>query len=238
MSNSLIDINSLKIEIGATELISSLDLSLNSNERIGITGPSGCGKTTLLKYLLKIHSGKEDSSKVSLKKGLSIAYMPQSEGLLPWFSLIKNLEVYSNNQDIIKNTLEELGLENNKYSFPTQMSGGESQRALLATAIVSKPDLFIADEPLTELDLANKWNILEYWSKEISKVNSTLLLVSHDIETLIYLCDKVIVLTDKPSTIKGTMNVVETHPRLKEFIVSNNYLDYKSELVELINGKL
>jgi ABC-type nitrate/sulfonate/bicarbonate transport system ATPase subunit len=235
MNNKLIEIEGLNLYIGKTKLTSELSLSLSKGERIGITGPSGCGKSTLLKTLIRREfSGLTSFNKLEISAGSLSSYVPQSNGLLPWFSLRKNFQIYTKNTEVFEKVITEFHLKNNLDSFPHQLSGGEYQRAILAAAIVNEPDIFFADEPLTELDISRKWKLLSFWSRKIYDLNASLLLVSHDLETLLYLCDKVIILSDKPSQIKKEIPLQTKHPREKDYLLANEFLDAKKEMLDLI----
>jgi sulfonate transport system ATP-binding protein len=236
MQNQIVYIKGLNLKIGKQKLTSDLSLTIKKGQRIGITGPSGCGKTTLLKSILRNDISKGSEFEVfEINSELNISYMPQSTGLLPWFSLKKNLDTYKKSDELYEEVLEQFNLNANVNSFPKHLSGGEYQRAILASAIINKPELFIADEPLTELDLSNKWKFLKYWSEKIKEFESSLVLVSHDIETLIYLCDTIIVLTDKPSKIKKELRINTEHPRAIEYLVSEEFIKTKKELLEIMN---
>jgi len=238
MQKQIIQIKGLDLKIGEQQLTSDLSLSIQKGQRIGITGPSGCGKTTLLKSILLNNFDKTSEFEIAdINTDLNISYMPQSTGLLPWYSLQKNFDIYKHSSDLYEEVIYKFNLNNNLNSFPNQLSGGEYQRSILASAIINKPELFIADEPLTELDLSNKWSFLQYWSKKIKEFESSLILVSHDIETLIYLCDTIIILTDKPSKVKKKLKIEAEHPREIDYLVSDEFVKIKTELIEVMNTK-
>ncbi len=235
MSRPLIDIEALNLCIDGIPLTSGISLTLAEGERVGITGPSGCGKSTLLKAIVSGNvSTGSTFGKFEVARVL-LSYVPQSNGLLPWFSLKRNLALYSNESlTDTEETIQVFGLAKNLGSFPHQLSGGEYQRAVLAAAIINRPRLFLADEPLTELDISTKWDLLYYWSKKILSFDCSLLLVSHDLETLLYLCNKVIVLSDKPSEIKKIISVKTEHPRPLNFLLSKAFVEAKAELLTCI----
>lgn len=238
MSEPIIEIENLALNIEGHVLFSKFDLSLKLGERVGITGPSGCGKTTLIKSIIKNEFPEGSSkNKFTKNKNLIYSYAPQTNGLLPWFSLRKNLHVFKICKDLYEATIDSFKIQKSLDNFPHQLSGGEYQRAVLASSIIYQPDFFIADEPLTELDITSKWGLLSYWSDKIKSSNSTLLLVSHDIETLIYMCDRIIVLSDKPSTIKREFYVSEKHPRQLDFLVSEEFINSKKLLLDIIENE-
>ncbi len=238
MNDNLIHIEDLNLQINQIKLTEGLNISLNKRFRLGITGPSGCGKSTLIKSLIRNEfPEKSRVSKFQFNQKVKCAYVPQKNGLLSWFSLRKHFEVFSKTNELIQLVSSEFNLVNSLDNFPHQLSGGEYQRATLANAIMSEPELYLADEPLTELDIVSKLKLLVYWSEVMSNTSASLLIISHDIETLAYLCDRVIVLTDKPSVIKKDLTLNAPHPRTKEFLISQEFNDAKKELLEIIKTK-
>lgn len=233
MESNLIEIRKLNLQLEKVLLMNEFNFILNKNERIGITGPSGCGKSTFIKSLIKnkFPSGSKIDTYIKVNP-LKSSYIPQNSGLLPWFSLKENIFIFSKDEKKIDIITETFNLKNSLHNFPSQLSGGEYQRATLLTAIINNPTLFIADEPLTELDLSNKWHLLHYWSNFMKQKHSSLILVSHDIETLLYLCDKIIVLSDKPSKVISEIEIKEKHPRTKDFITSATFMEKKKILLE------
>jgi len=231
--NIHLNIENLNLLISNQLLLTNFNLSLNIGERIGLTGPSGCGKSTLLKSII---SGKFPTSssfnafsKSEIKK---IGYVPQTNGLLPWFSIKKQLSIFSQKPNHINEVATNLKINLCMNNFPDEISGGEAQRSLLCCSILSNPDLYIADEPLTEVDLELKWRILKYWSKIIFESKSSLLIVSHDLDTLTYMCDKIIVLSEKPSKIIKILEINNNHPRdFKEILNSSARIEILNKII-------
>ena len=232
---SIINISDLNLRMKDVSLLDSFSLSLSQGQRIGITGPSGCGKSTLIKSVINNKFPNSSAYKAFTKEeNHRYFYIPQSNGLLPWFSLKANLQIFSNDPTLFLDVVNKFKLMDILDNFPHQLSGGEYQRAILAAAILNQTEVFLADEPLTELDINNKWTLLSYWSKNIKETGSTLLLVSHDIETLIYMCDSIIVLSDKPSVVLNELNISQEHPRLFGFLNSASFHESKQQLLDAI----
>lgn len=223
MNENLIQIANLYLKLGELELIKNFSLSVSEGKRVGITGPSGCGKTTLLRSIIDASPPTGSSFEcfaVNLGSSERIGYVPQSGGLLPWFSLARNLRYFAahrNGSEEVRHYVAEVaasvGLSSRLSHFPDQLSGGETQRALLACGMATEPRLFLADEPLTEVDLEKKWLLIERWSMQMAKLGSALFLVSHDIDVLLYLCDEVVVLEGSPARPIHHFNLGLPHPR-------------------------
>lgn len=234
----LIDIANLELRIQDKHLLSDFSLQQLRGKRVGISGPSGCGKTTLLRSIINGFPPKRSTLKKFNIYSKYIAYVPQEAGLIPWFSLKKNLEFFlrkSFAKDNSKNytvgrIANEYGLESCINNFPNMLSGGEYQRAVLACATITKPKLFIVDEPLTEVDTLMKWTSLESFSTEIDKSGSSLLIVSHDVDVLSYLCDEVILLGDKPVKIVLRHNLPGKHPKKRDDLTIGSLYEAREKL--------
>jgi len=235
MTELLIDIEQLDLKINEIDLLQNFSIKILKGERIGITGPSGCGKSTLLKSIINgIFPKNSNANQFFKDKNVQYSYVPQTNGLLPWYSLKRNLDIFKKDESLYAETINKFKLHNCINNFPHQLSGGEYQRSILASAIILKPDVFLADEPLTELDIVNKWEFLSFWSEKIKQSRATLILISHDVDTLLYLCDRIIVLSDKPAHILNEFSVNVPHVRDIDFLVSDNFVTSKKQLLESI----
>jgi ABC-type nitrate/sulfonate/bicarbonate transport system ATPase subunit len=123
-------------------------------------------------------------------------------------------------------------------AFPAQLSGGELQRARLACAMAPKPGLCCADEPLTEVGLLQKWRVLNRWSTEMSERHTALLLVSHDVDILMYLCDEIILLggpSDEPARIISRFVMHdEPHPRNLTSLSTRPFEEKRRAIIEIL----
>lgn len=244
-SNHLVDIDGLSFNIGKRALINSLSLRIALFSRVGLTGPSGCGKTTLLHSILKkkpTPGAKYQKFEISNQQ---FGYVPQRNGLIPWYSLRKNIELAARSrgntelpytESEIDRIIERYGLSKVVSNFPDQLSGGEYQRAVLATAIAFQSRLLVADEPLTGVDNNIKWNALEELTKDLAVHNNSLLLVSHDVDTLVFLCDEIIVLGDEPTRPIDVLSIPNHHPRSRADMTSKEFILMRERLFEVLLG--
>ena len=146
MSNVAIEIEKLNLKIKGNELLSDFSIKILKGERVGITGPSGCGKSTLIKAIIK--NSFPDNSKTEKfhkAKNSIYSYVPQTNGLLPLFSLKRNLDIFKKDTSLYEETIDKFKIRNSLKNFPHQLSGGEYQRSILASAIINQPDIFLAD---------------------------------------------------------------------------------------------
>lgn len=195
----LIDIQKLDLAINSLELLKNFSLKLQKGEKIGLTGPSGCGKTTLLNSIIENKTPESSSfEKFEINNQFNINYNPQKNGLLPWYDVRKNLQILTKrNASLSSNILKNFNINSKLNSYPNELSGGEYQRVSLAISLLSNPDLLIIDEPLTGVDIKLKYKILQELYLYLNTEYKSLLLVSHEIDILLFLCDKIIFVSKK-----------------------------------------
>lgn len=191
--------------------LNDASLSLNKGEFCVILGPSGSGKSTLLNILGgldradegRLTVGNDELSKMS-KKELSV-YRREKIGIVfQTYNLIGELTVRENVKvvsDISKKPLDadvllgELGLEDHKTHFPSEISGGQQQRCAIARAVVKNPDLLLCDEPTGALDSASSRDVLQLLQAVNRKYNTTLVLITHN-EAIAEMADRVVRIRD------------------------------------------
>lgn len=219
---TVINIDELCLRIAGRSLIRDFTLQVGRGSRIGLTGPSGCGKTTLLRAIVGRRLGNDSiANRFDITKE-PIGYVSQEGGLLPWYSVRRNLQIFASPQgesedNTCDDILDRMQLSHISSAFPDELSGGELQRLRLACAMVTRASVYCADEPLTEIALSQRWQLLEHWSRDISERQNSLILISHDVDTLIYLCDTIFVLggpTGEPAAVLAKcVTSIGPHPR-------------------------
>ena len=209
---------------GETEAIKDISLNIHQGEIVGIVGPSGCGKSTLLSIiagLIQPSSGEVFINKERVvNSSRNIGYMFQNDQLLEWRTILHNvmlgieiqrrlsLETYK----LAEEMLEKYGLGDFKNSYPSQLSGGMRQRAALIRTLLLEPDFLLLDEPFSALDYQTRLAIADEIGVILKKENKTGLLVTHDIAEAISLCDRIVILSNRPATIKEIINIELTCP--------------------------
>lgn len=193
------------------QLFSQVSLDLNEGESIAIIGVSGSGKSTLLNILstlLKPDEGfvsifGEDVSAMSRKrlsqiKRDEIGLVFQSHYLFKGFTCLENLEVAAilSNQDIDKNLLKRLKIDEAINQKVTELSGGQQQRVSIARVLTKQPRLLFVDEPTGNLDKSTANEVMDIFFEYIAKHSAGMILVTHD-EELAYRCHKVYKLINK-----------------------------------------
>ena len=199
---------------GELRTLDFLDLEVRAHSVIGLVGPSGCGKSTLLELICGLReqsAGRvEVEGETAAEERLDrCAYMPQRDLLLPWYSAIDNAALALRNQGMRKQAarnaaaalFDRFGLAGFEAARPTELSGGMRQRvAFLRTLIAGKPVLAL-DEPFASLDAITRAEMQEWLASALRGDPRTVVLVTHDVEEALYLCDRVAVLSARPARI-------------------------------------
>ena len=201
-------------ENGETKALNNVTFKVNEGEIISIIGPSGSGKSTILSIIAGLES--KSSGEILIngealdKSNCSIGYMLQKDCLLEWKNIIENiifgLEIKKiktkENILYVENLLKKYGLEDFKYKYPNQLSGGMRQRVALIRTLAIKPQLLLLDEAFSALDYQTRIKVTEDIYKILKKENVTTIMVTHDITEAISMGDKVLVLTKRPGSVK------------------------------------
>ena len=196
-----------------TLAVEDFTFNLKEGEFVAIVGPSGCGKSTILSVLCGLE--EKSGGQIILKKDAKIGYMLQQDSLFEWRNILKNcllgLEINNNlNKDTKKhviNLLNTYGLKDFIYSYPDNLSGGMRQRVALIRTLANNPNLLLMDEPFSALDYQSRLAISDDIYNILKKEKKTMIMVTHDIAEAISMCDKVIVLSSRPATIKNIYNI-------------------------------
>lgn len=207
--------------------LQDVNLTVQDGEFVTIIGPSGSGKTTLLEIVVGLQQPDRGTiainGKVVAARLGQVAYMPQDDALLPWRTVINNVvlgpEVRGQNRrNALKRAHELLplfGLEGFDDAFPSQLSGGMRQRAAFLRTFMAGQDIILLDEPFGALDAQTRRNLHEWLLDIWQHFNYTILFVTHDVEEAIYLGDRVVVLSERPGTVKLELSVPFARPRLE-----------------------
>lgn len=207
------------------EAIGSVSFSVREGEFVAIVGPSGCGKTTLLRTiagLLKPSTGQvrfDDQPISKVPDGFGIVFQEYNRSLFPWLSVRKNVEFGLTGLSRKERTaraseaLERVRLAGVEEQYPWQLSGGMQQRVAIARALATHPRVLLMDEPFASVDAQTRIN-LELMTAEISaELGLTTLLITHDIDEAIFLADRVLVLSSRPSHVLMEVDIDIPRPR-------------------------
>ena len=201
---------------------------LNEGEVVAILGKSGSGKSTLLRIIAGLiqpskgtvyYRGQPVTSPVH---GMSMVF--QSFALMPWLTVLQNVELGLEAQGIDRNERREralkaidmIGLDGFESAYPKELSGGMRQRVGFARALVVNPDVLLMDEPFSALDVLTadnlKSDLLDLWESKKTGLNG-ILFVTHNIEEAVLLADRIIVFNSNPGSIRADLRITLPHPR-------------------------
>jgi len=209
---------------GETEALKDLSLDIYYGEIVVLVGPSGCGKSTLLSIIAGLLKPSKGKVLVNGKKvdgtSSNIGYMFQRDHLFEWRTILENtligLEIQNKltnkKKEFVENLLITYGLGEFENHYPRQLSGGMRQRVALIRTLATQPELLLLDEPFSSLDFQTKLTIADEIRTILKKEKKTALMVTHDIEEAISLGDRIVVLSNRPSTIKDIISVNLTCP--------------------------
>ena len=247
---------SFKTGKGEYTAVQNINLDISQGEFVAFIGHSGCGKSTLLNMIAGLYTPSVGSVKVDGREikapGSDRAMVFQNYSLLPWLSVSENVfqavdSVYEKNltttdkRALSEKFVEMVGLGKHKNKLPGQLSGGMKQRAAIARAFATKPQVLLLDEPFGALDALTKGalhdELLDIWNESAESGNKqTIFMVTHDIDEAIYLCDRIVVFTNGPAaTIGEVIEVPIPRPRDKRSMAQLSiYGEIKSRLIELL----
>ncbi len=221
-------------------------LDVKPQNFVSILGSSGCGKSTLLRMITGIDNhyrgeiwigdrlvhGPSDDCSIVFQELRLFPWMSVKDNVL--FALKKRGNIHEEEAMKILNFFE---LENFADLYPSNLSGGMSQKLALARALINVPDLLLLDEPFASLDYITKMRLQNDLIENLSKLNTTVLMVTHDVEEAVFVSDKIMIMSRCPSKIVKTFDVNLPKPRDrsgKEFLVIyQKVLDYMLEVLHI-----
>ena len=229
------------------DILEDFDLKVMSTELLVLVGPSGCGKSTFVNLIAgfdKVDSGSiiMDGKEIN-KPGNDRMVVFQETALIPWQTTIDNITfgplIRGEDKSAIKKEaetlLEKVGLIEFKDKFPIQLSGGMQRRAELARAMINRPEVMIMDEPFRGLDAMSRELMQDFFVKLFEENKKTNIFVTSEIDEAIFLADRLVVLTNKPTKVRKIINIDLPRPRSFEMLRSEEAYDYKREAMELLH---
>ena len=229
------------------DILEDFDLKVMSTELLVLVGPSGCGKSTFVNLIAgfdKVDSGSiiMDGKEIN-KPGNDRMVVFQETALIPWQTTIDNItfgplirgEDKSSIKKEAETLLEKVGLIEFKDKFPIQLSGGMQRRAELARAMINRPEVMIMDEPFRGLDAMSRELMQDFFVKLFEENRKTNIFVTSEIDEAIFLADRLVVLTNKPTKVRKIINIDLPRPRSFEMLRSEEAYNYKREAMELLH---
>lgn len=217
--------------------LEDINFSVNKGELVCVLGPSGCGKSTLMRAICGLDvdyqgaviiDGKE-VKKPEKTRGMVF----QEHRLFPWLTVEQNIGFALNGIDknkkaeLVQKYIDLVGLTGFEKAYPKQLSGGMAQRGGIARALVNDPEVLLLDEPFGALDTFTKMAMQKELKQIQKKSNTTMIMVTHDIEEAVFLADKIIIMSPRPGRIVKVIDVDLIEPRDRN---SYEFLEIRKEV--------
>jgi NitT/TauT family transport system ATP-binding protein len=247
---SLIQVDSLEKRYDNSGILAVKDLSftIKKGELVSLVGPFGCGKTTVFNLIGGITDDYKGSIKINNKspsearKNRKIGYCFQKPNLLPWLNVIENVllpqkiaGVKEDRNRAIK-LLKMVSLDSYSSMKPYNLSGGMQQLVSITRSLILDPDILLLDEPLSSIDEINRFKMQLQLLEVHKKTKKTTLMITHSINEAVFLSDRVVILTTRPSAVKKIVGINFRH-RNERTTFSKTFIDYlKIVRKELKNG--
>ncbi len=219
----VISINNLKKSYNQTEVFEDFSLDVEQGEITAIFGPNGSGKSTLLNILAGISTKDSGRYDINGFDHFSFSYIFQNyrESLLPWRTLYENVALPLQIQGIsdveIRKRIDELEkMFETKFNwgqYPYELSGGQQQIIAFMRGLIANPKILFIDEPFSALDYENNLRLRDHLQKYYLTFKPTIILITHDIEEAVYLAEKIVVFSKKPTRVLETIENTIAYPR-------------------------
>jgi len=237
-----VEVKNLCKQFDDLKVLEDCSFHIEEGEFVCVVGPTGCGKTTflnLLANLIEPTSGEVliDGTKTDPRKH-NISFIFQEPSAFPWLTVEKNLEFgikakSKDKQQIntqVNRVMELMGLTKYKNSYPSELSASTQQKIVIGRAFATQPDMLLMDEPYGQMDLKMRFYLEDEVIRIWKELKTTVIFITHNIEEAVYLAERVLILSNKPASVKEEVIVDLPHPRNvndPEFIRIRNYITNK-----------
>ncbi len=238
-----VKVRNLTKKFGDLLVLDNMSFDVEEGDLLCVVGPTGCGKTTFLNSLTKIYditSGQIllDDKEVDPKIN-NIAYIFQGDSTMPWLTVEKNvgfgLDIKKvapdKKRELVDKYLDMVGLTAYRNYYPGQLSSSMLQRVGIARAFATEPELLLMDEPYGQLDIQLRFKLEDELVKIWQLTKTTVIFITHNIEEAVYLGNKIMVLTNKPTTVKTVLNDDLPRPRV---VTDDKFVALRNEVTDLI----
>lgn len=208
---------------GALKVVDNVTFDVADGEFVAIVGPSGCGKSTLLNIIAGFERQDQGAIRIDgverigpSRNGIMIS---QHGSVFPWLTVQQNIMFGltgasdRERKDRADRYLAMVGLAGFEAAYPHELSGGMLKRVEIARALVVKPEILYMDEPFSALDALMSLRMQTELRRILEEERHTVLLITHDVEEAIFLADRILVLSARPTTIQTIFHIDLPHPR-------------------------
>lgn len=229
-------------------VIENLSLKIRRNQLTAIVGPSGCGKSTVVNLLAGFE--RPDSGQILLdgrpvtgpSKDTLVVF--QETALMPWLTTYQNVTFgpklrgdipRAQLKEAADSIIETVGLKEFRDKYPLQLSGGMQRRAELARALINQPLVMIMDEPFRGLDAMTRQLMQEFYMRLCEQEARTNVFVTSELEEAIILADSLVVLSNRPATVREVVQIDLPRPRNLDMLSSSEAYEYKRHAMEMLH---
>jgi nitrate/nitrite transport system ATP-binding protein len=239
---------------GPSKVLDPIDLHIRDGEFVCLIGHSGCGKSTLLNLIAGLISPTTGEvicgGKTVVAPGPERGMVFQSHSLLPWLTCFENVRLGVENvfgatenktkiDARVQAAIEMVHLGAAANKFPYEISGGMKQRVGIARALAIEPKVLLLDEPFGALDALTRANLQDELNRIVTKINTTVIMVTHDVDEAILLADRVVMMTNGPrAKIGETIGIDIDKPRERLSLVAlPAFARAKQQMLEFLHKK-
>lgn len=243
MAEAKVKVQNLTKKFGDLLVLDNVSFEVKKGEFLCVVGPTGCGKTTFLNCLTKLYEPTAgeiliDGEPVDLRKH-NVSYIFQEYSTMPWLNVEENiafgLRIKHRTEQEIRESVDEVvemvGLDKYRKYYPNQLSASMLQRVVIARAFATRPDILLMDEPYGQLDIELRFKLEDELVGIWEKLGTTIIFITHNIEEAVYVSENILVLTNKPTTIKSR---VENHLARPRTVTAREFIDVREHVTELI----
>lgn len=230
-------------KFGDLLVLNDITFEVKKGEFLCIVGPTGCGKTTFLNCITKLYEPTSgdiliNNESVDLQKH-NIAYIFQEYSTMSWLTVEQNVAFGLKMKKLPQKEIDEkvaeyleiVGLTKYKDYYPVELSTSMLQRVVIARAFAVEPELLLMDEPYGQLDVELRFKLEDELLRLWEKTGTTVIFITHNIEEAVYLSENILVLTNKPTSIKQKLSNPLPQPRN---VVSPDFIRLRNQVTELI----
>lgn len=243
MDDIKVKVKSLTKRFGDLLVLDDISFDVKKGQFLCVVGPTGCGKTTFLNCITRLYeptSGEilVDGEPVDLRKH-NVSYIFQEYSTMPWLTVEENVafglrikkKPEAEVKESVNEVIEMVGLQNFRSYYPNQLSASMLQRVVIARAFATKPDILLMDEPYGQLDIELRFKLEDELIGLWEKLGTTIIFITHNIEEAVYISEDILILTNKPTTIKQMMANPLPRPRT---VTEKRFIEVREQVTELI----
>ena len=239
----ILHVDHMTKRFGDLLVLNDISFDVRKGEFLCIVGPTGCGKTTFLNCITGLYELSDgqilvNGEPVDTRKH-NIAYIFQEYSTMSWLTVEQNVAFGLKIKNVPKavidkevaEVLEMVGLTKYKDYYPVELSTSMLQRVVIARAFATKPDILLMDEPYGQLDVELRFRLEDELLNLWSKLGTTVIFITHNIEEAVYLSENILVLTNKPTSIKQELKNPLPQPRN---VVAPEFVEIRNKVTDLI----